>query len=817
MKHEYGTYRSAWTFALLSVIILLGGFAPRALAQGTSGSLPDPISSRDLQKYAQRLELDSDQRLAVAELHQRYLGEFRELRENEIQAFVDRMTALETDMMPEAKVVKELLDRRRRVMSLIEETDKRFLESIEDLLTREQLPLLESVARSRARTRLSDSEFNFGGTEPVDLGEILDELDLSDEEKALVADARVQYEIASLNAVREVHDLTMTTILRLLEKLDDMGFDQSSMEDPAQMAGMFEAMQTAMQEVSGDAIKASRRLKDLTRRSADEIAGLLPPASGQRMRDAYLAAAYPEVYPDRSAASPYLDAALGLQDLDDSLRRSVTDLAERYHDAHDRLCKSMVELIDERDEAMSGFDMEAWSSFWERSQELEQQRETLNEETTQALGELLDTETYEQVVRIATRIQGEDDGESVINLPGGVVVRSEPMETNPEEISDARARPMWAIAARPVNRSDVSTYSRLLGLSDDQRAAVMAVHDVYLDQVEALREGDLVTLVHEPQRRMSTENAYDKQAYLQYTSGRDRVRERLVEIDAEFFDEVELLLEPGQLKRLPLVLGMRHRALHQDSTQQWTMYGFVGPLGVDLITLVASTPLEDETLDAIVPLLTEYGKEIGPQLETLHGITLRQQDVWITLYADYDPEDLEDQATMIELGMKAQERMKEINREAAGPRETIIAATTRTIAGLIDAMPPEEGDRLLQKYYEKAYPQVYPDASAADRTFEEAMTLRDLSTPQYEQLQAAYDEYAAKHAELCGEMIGVLSQYRGNTGFDSDAWRDMQAIELELERIRFERTELNASVRNRIEAMLTSEQAERMRTLQVRE
>lgn len=816
MKHDYGTHRSAWTLALLSVIILLGGFAPRALAQGTSGSVPDPISSRDLQKYVQRLELDSDQRLAVAELHQQYLAEFRELRENEIQAFVDRMTALETDMMPEAKVVKELLDRRRRVMSLIEETDKRFLESIEDLLTRDQLPLLESVARSRAKTRLSDSEFSFGGTAPVDLGEILDELDLSDEEKALVADARVQYEIASLNAVREVHDLTMTTILRLLEKLEDMGFDQSSMEDPAQMAGMFEAMQTAMQEVSGDAVKAGQRLKDLTRRSADEIAELLPPAPGKRMRQAYMEAAYPEVYPDRSAASPYLDAALGLQDLDDSLRRSVTDLTERYHDAHDRLCKSMVQLVDERDEAMSGLDMEAWSSFWEKSQELEQQRDTLNEETKEALAELLSTESYEQVVRIATRIRGEDD-EAVINLPGGVVVRSEPMEAIPEEISDARARPMWAINARPVNRADLSTYSRLLRLSDDQRAAVMAVHDVYLDQVDELRDGDLVKLVHEPRRGMSDGNTYDQQAYMQYTSGRDRVRDALAEIDAEFFGEVELLLEPGQAKRLPIVLGMRHRALHQDATGQWTMYGFVGPLGVDVLGLVAATPLEDETLDGIVPLLTEYSRQVGPELETLHNITRRQEDIWITLYADYSPDDLEDQATMIEMGMKAQERMKEINREAAKPRETIIRATNETITALVDAMPADEGDQLLRKYYEKAYPQVYPDPTAADRTFEEAMTLRDLSTPQYEQLQSAYDEYATTHARLCGEMIGVLSQYKGNTGYDTDSWREMQAIELELERIRFERTELNASVRNRIEALLTPQQAERMRTLRVPE
>ena len=41
---------------MLAFVVLLSLAAPRlALAQGTTGTLPDPISSRDLVRYAGRL------------------------------------------------------------------------------------------------------------------------------------------------------------------------------------------------------------------------------------------------------------------------------------------------------------------------------------------------------------------------------------------------------------------------------------------------------------------------------------------------------------------------------------------------------------------------------------------------------------------------------------------------------------------------------------------------------------------------------------------------------------------------------------------
>ena len=55
---------------VLVVVVSLLAATSRLHAQGTNGILPDPISSRDLEGFARRLQLDEFQRLAIEPLHE---------------------------------------------------------------------------------------------------------------------------------------------------------------------------------------------------------------------------------------------------------------------------------------------------------------------------------------------------------------------------------------------------------------------------------------------------------------------------------------------------------------------------------------------------------------------------------------------------------------------------------------------------------------------------------------------------------------------------------------------------------------------------
>src|SRR5258705_11124074 len=78
---------------LFIAVALLSAFAatPRASAQGTFGTLPNPITSRELLDYAARLKLSDQQKKAAETFHDQYKQEFRTLRDGETAEFLKDM------------------------------------------------------------------------------------------------------------------------------------------------------------------------------------------------------------------------------------------------------------------------------------------------------------------------------------------------------------------------------------------------------------------------------------------------------------------------------------------------------------------------------------------------------------------------------------------------------------------------------------------------------------------------------------------------------------------------------------------------------
>src|SRR5262245_10801263 len=68
--------------------------AARASAQGTSGLLPNPISGRDLDAWSSQLGLSSEQRRALEPMHEQYLDQYRQLRDNEIQKYLENVGSM---------------------------------------------------------------------------------------------------------------------------------------------------------------------------------------------------------------------------------------------------------------------------------------------------------------------------------------------------------------------------------------------------------------------------------------------------------------------------------------------------------------------------------------------------------------------------------------------------------------------------------------------------------------------------------------------------------------------------------------------------
>jgi hypothetical protein len=843
MQTAARTRRLGQLLSLLLVALATLGSANVSLAQGTEGLVPDPISSKDLRVYAERLSLTSEQRLALSELHVGYREKYRELRYGEIQDLFGRLEGFEPMKMPAVKEVKEVIDQRRRILSAIEDLDRGFFEEVQAVLTEEQLERIPRILRAREKQRYTLPFYGELGN--IDLIELLDEMEMTAEELAAMDSVLEQYEIASTASARDFHDELIHVVTAMLKKLEELGINEDSFSNPLGMMATITAVDVALKETGKDLQAAVVKQRQDTERYMRQMGEVLPAGRAEALEQAYLRSVYSQVYPDRQTTKPMFEAALALEDLSEAQRTTLTDLRDRFGEQHRRVSQEMREAVDERMETIISVDPTGWESHWRTTQELRKERSDLNEQMRGTIKETLSEEQHDRAERQATRLaspghriysesarssrestvtfetadgtvvtmDAEDlgDNATVVSVNGEIIELSESGEMAAEPEID-REQPVGMAHIGPFTTSDINGMARLLRLDRQQKEAALALHDDYLDRFQELREEQEETLLSEPQRRMYDEEGNVQISALdQMSRGRIEFRELVAEVDAEFLDEVEWVLMPDQAKRLEIARLHRQMSVFGDGNRRFYS-SFSVPGLVNAIDLVSDLALSDEEFDAALPVLKAYATGSVPYKSTAYEVSQEQQQLWQRVMAESEANTPGDWMAISEI---VREKGKPLREQSDQARKSLLELQEKALADLRQVLPDSQVAPLLRSFYETAYPNVYPDPTLVDNVFDEAMGLRDLTTPQYESLQAAFDHYAEEHSRACGQMIEAARglQLAGENWFDPEAMRERGRHERMLETLRFDRQELNALYRMRIEAILTPGQVGKMRTL----
>ena len=141
---------ATWITAL--VLAAAAAFMPRAAhAQGTNGMLPNPISSRDLAGYADRLNLTEQQRREIDPLHEQYREAFRELRVTDIEAFMQTMGGMGGgwSRMLNRQAIEDSAKQLNQVMAKIGALDNRLFNDVQAVLSDDQVAGLSAVKQVR--------------------------------------------------------------------------------------------------------------------------------------------------------------------------------------------------------------------------------------------------------------------------------------------------------------------------------------------------------------------------------------------------------------------------------------------------------------------------------------------------------------------------------------------------------------------------------------------------------------------------------------------------------------------------------------------
>ncbi|MFG0283686.1 MAG: hypothetical protein ACF8R7_04630 [Phycisphaerales bacterium JB039] len=268
------------------------------------GQMGPSVSTRDLETYAGMLGMDEGQRELAMALFESY----RDSIEAEAQKFRDAMedARAEFQQTQDRSAFEGVREQGEAYQQRRENLEQTFFSDVKSLLTPEQEQAWPKVERAHRRNTTLQRGLMSG--ERVDLVQIASEVEVGDNPR--VTAALGLYEV----------DLDRVLVRRNQVIEDAFGQVRELFED---------GDQDRIERVFDNARDASKQVRDVNRRYADQIAALLDAEKAAAFRAAVQEAALPRVYRP-TQASRALDAAMGFEDLTENQKAAVQALKDRY-------------------------------------------------------------------------------------------------------------------------------------------------------------------------------------------------------------------------------------------------------------------------------------------------------------------------------------------------------------------------------------------------------------------------------------------------------------------------------------------------------
>jgi hypothetical protein len=548
---------------VMCVLAVLACSTQAARAQGTTGTVPDPITSRELEGYADRLGLSDQQFQAVLMAHDDYREEFRKLRENEIEKLLKEAQALRPGgmaMMMDRKAVEKGLKDLDSVMSRIQSLDNRLFDQMQSVLTEDQASKLPRVRQARERIRYQSGLARMvafvSPSAHLDLSSMLLDFDLTQQEHDALEPLLVAYESTLTSSARRLYEGTNAMVLELLDKMAAMGFGDPNAQNPGDRGQMWENFRSVFGEIALKVQDKAAAIGTLNRRSLRDFNNVLSDDHGLRLRNLYFQRAYPEVNSSYMNTIQAFAAALKLDDLTAEQRQTITALAADFRTNVDRASDQLADAIDENRKSMTFFDFgsDRRRQFEEKLDGLRERRNALNTQAMDALKATLGDQLSQALDRRIAQAKDTDSGETQVTFtvsglgPGGAMSGARVSVATASSVDQANAAMVDPFLPGPISSRSVTQYATVLNLTNDKRAVLDTLHEEYTEKYHALDESTL-----QPVRKLSlnlwTSNGMGgplepptAQAIDQLYDLRRKALTAINDLDSSFFDDLQTTL-----------------------------------------------------------------------------------------------------------------------------------------------------------------------------------------------------------------------------------------------------------------------------------
>ena len=820
--------------ALVMACVIVFSANSASLAQGTSGALPDPITTHELKGYADRLRLSDSQRQAAQMIHDQYKQEFRSLREGEIAEFLKEMRSMQGGMvMPKRQVIETFLKKLDHLNNKIAALDNRMFDQMQSTLTEDQMAMMPRVRMARQRTRYTSNQMMWmTGNRAVDLSEVLQDIEVTPERLQTIDPMMGQYEGKLTSSLDKLNEASTTMMLRMFDALEQQGFTEQSMSDPETAQKLGEVMQQIWRDITMEGLELTAKIAELNHRTYKSLAPLLDAETARTLRDRYYTQAYPEAGFTFGGESPFFKAALKLEQLTAEQRDLIVAARDEAQRKIDRIAEEVVALVDNSRKEFSPFDFNS-EKMKDHHQKLTDYQAKVLEATEMAVAAVNAALGTELAKKIADLTPSSDRGavgpNAAMQAAMAKAAEARAEAESADSNGDAEGATDDAIQAwsgdqflpAAISQRDLSNMTEMLKLSDEQRTVLNQLHATYLESWKTMQEAAVAPLTKAAQGMWHFDE--DSQGTTGPTTDvieqvhrlRDSALDAIRGTDTAFFDDVEMaVLEEPQLPLMHRVRMMRERFGYtrgHDMMGGW--FGGSSESTIDLSQFLLRQPLSDEDRVAIETELVKYEEAATAAFRERFDASLtlqRAQETW-------QAESVKARQESDENAMKQAARYQEIIAEPSKRLNQSNAALTRlnheSLERVLAALPAETARGVRNAYNRRAFPKIYNDQLSVDQRLIEAQKFQDLGPEQQRRLSDLAAEYRPAYDRLCEQMVQITAGTQAPNfmaGYEADQWKDWQERQEKIAGLKFERNELNLRTIDKLKALLSEDHIRRL-------
>ena len=709
--------------------------------------IPNEIEVHQFELYLDSLAPTRSQFVESVSLYKTYLNEFNHLRATQIaQQLAKRVTA--NDLAGIVKQYKSLVRKVSLVRRQVTRLDSSLFDSLQAILTVEQLEHLQRARRHRLRhTAPIYDFFKSTGRRFTDLSNVAGRIEaLSDDDRRLLDTVISNYEQSLTRIVRRltrnVPDIQGDVLTGLLEQnyeLDSEGFGQA-----------YDELKTA---IIAPGLKSAQAVDELNARTCQSIESLLSDSGVAVWRLGSIKAMYPDaefIVRAELRAKKVMEQLLDFTDDDRTiLAYQLSETIRQLRDTLETLVSADNTKNLRHSPYVPGHGAAVQVYYEARSAARRRVSDLLKEEQE----------------RFKTQLS--DDGFARWTRTSASVVRSS--RSSKSRMVELESIGHASTSFVPILQKDLNHYKVLLTLNQMQMNAIKPVFEMYLPRARAV-----VSASH---------NDRDPQEHkLNWLPPDSSVRE-LTALDAGIFELFRTTTSTESYNAcLNSLQAIRRRQLLTHKA------ALSGAGEVDFANVLYYSGLSNDALPTLDDLLEEYSE---------HADSLFK-DRFQAYRKIIDLKELEDSESEISQAWEARR----------GLQRQLARLNLDTVKRALELLSPEDRDALERAFDKAAFGRVLRDPFVADRLILQAMELRDLNQPQSELLATVNEEYNNSYREFTRAIVETVGD---NVTWSVDENDELWPIGSNkprdtLQRLRFERRQLNELVRLTLRTILSKDQ-----------